>query len=131
MNNKIAFLAPLMAVLAVGSAAPATAKSPAETPKQQCFYTRNVNNFAAADEHTVNVRVGVKDVYQFEMFGACPDIDWSQRVALVSRGSSWICSGLDAEIITHTAIGPQRCPVRNIRKLTPVEIAALPKRGKP
>lgn len=133
MKSKIVFLAPLMAVLAVGWGAPAAAKSPAEPGKspRQCFWTRSVNNFAAADEHTVNVRVGVKDVYQFEMFGACPNVDWSERVALVSHGSSWICSGLDAEIITRTPTGPQRCPVRNIRKLTPTEIAALPKRAKP
>jgi hypothetical protein len=83
------------------------------------------------DDRTVNVRVGARDVFQFEMFGTCPEIDWSQRIALVSRRSSTICSGMDAEIVTQTSIGPQRCTVRAVRKLTPAEVAALPKRGRP
>src|SRR5947207_11263797 len=100
--------------------------------KNQCFYTRMAEGFAAPDEHTLNIRVGVRDVYQFEMFGPCLDMDWAQRVALVSRSGSWICTGMDAEVITHaTGIGRQRCMVRHMRKLTPEEIAALPKRGKP
>jgi hypothetical protein len=135
MNMKIAWAAPVAALLALSvSPQPATAKSPLEPdkkPARQCFWTRNVNNFAAADEHIVNVRVGVRDVYQMEMFGRCPDIDWAQRVALVSRGSASICEGMDAEIITRSPIGPQRCQVRAIHKLTPAEVAALPRRARP
>ena len=109
----------------------ADAKAVAKPTRNQCFWTRNVTGFAAADEHTLNVRVNVKDVYQFEMFGPCPDIDWNQRIALVSRSGSSICDGMDAEVITHSALGPQRCQVRSVKKLTPEEIAALPKRGRP
>ncbi|WP_293906377.1 DUF6491 family protein [Phenylobacterium sp.] len=122
-------------LLALGGAAPqAAAKSPLEPgakPAKQCFWTHQVNNFASSDDRIVNVRVGVKDVYQFEMFGRCDDVDWANKIALVSRGSDYICSGLDAEIITHSPIGPHRCPVRNIRKLTAEEIAALPKHARP
>ena len=134
MFVKLVAAAAALSVLSGGFAAPAFARSPVETaPKaaRQCFWTHQVNNFAAADDRVVNVRVGVKDVYQFEMFGPCPDVDWSDSIALVSRGSSRICTGLDAEIITRSAIGPQRCPVRNIRKLTTAEIAALPRRARP
>jgi hypothetical protein len=58
-------------------------------------------------------------------------VDWAQHIALISRGSDYICSGIDAEIVTPSPIGPQRCAVRNIHKLTPAEIAALPKRARP
>lgn len=124
-------LAATALLLATGPTAPALAKDSAPPLRNQCFWTRNADGFAAADEHTLNVRVGVRDVYQFEMFGPCPDIDWNQHIALVSRGGSNICTGMDAEVITHTAIGPQRCPVRSVKKLTPEEIAALPKRARP
>lgn len=130
MNVKTA----VAALAVIGAASPAFAPEAQAKPPakhQDCFWTRDVNGFAAVNEHIVNVRVGVRDVYQMELFGTCPDIDWNNRIALVSRGSSNICSGLDAEIITHSPIGPQRCPVRNIHKLTPAEIAALPKRGRP
>ncbi|HVI32211.1 DUF6491 family protein [Phenylobacterium sp.] len=138
MKSKLFWAAPL-AALAVSAAAPqiAAARSPVQpdTPEtktqRSCFWARNANGFAAADEKTVNIRVGVRDVYQFEMLGRCTDIDWSQKIALVSRGSSSICTGLDAEIVTASPIGPQRCPVRAVRKLTPDEVAALPSRARP
>jgi hypothetical protein len=58
-------------------------------------------------------------------------VDWNQKIALVSRGSDYICTGLDAEILSPTQIGPQHCPVKTIRKLTPAEVKALPKGAKP
>jgi hypothetical protein len=147
MKSKYFWAAPLAALALTAGAAPqmaagaapqmAAATSPAQseatatTPKRQCFWARNANGFAAVDDQTVNVRVGVRDVYRFELLGPCPDIDWSQQIALVSRGSSSICSGLDAEIVTRSTIGPQRCAVRNMRKLTPAEVAALPSKARP
>jgi hypothetical protein len=134
MRLNIVFAAVALASLA---AQPATARSPivpdakAKPAARQCFWANRVNNFAAADENTLNVRVGMKDVYQFEMLGRCPDIDWSHRIAILSRGSNSICTGLDAEIIAPSPIGPQRCAVRTVRKLTPDEIKALPRRAKP
>ena len=133
MTWKIAL--PLAAAALLTAAAPVAAKSPVEGTKSgsrgQCFWARSVNGFASNDPRIVNIRVGVKDVYQFEMFGRCEDVDWNQSIALRSRGSSFICSGMDAEIISPTSIGPHRCPVRNIRKLTAEEIKALPKRARP
>lgn len=138
MQSKLFWAAPLAALaISAGAAQIAGARSPVQPdtvetkPQRSCFWARNANGFAAADEKTVNIRVGVKDVYQFEMLGRCTDIDWSQKIALVSRGSSSICTGLDAEIVTNSALGPQRCPVRAVRKLTPQEVAALTPRARP
>ena len=119
------------------SAAGAVAQDkPADKPasKNECFWSRNVTSFAAPDDHTVYIKVNLHDVYRLDLMIACPDVDWDQRVALVSNhgaGGS-ICSPLDAEIVSHAqGLGRQRCPVKAISKLTPEEIAALPKRAKP
>ena len=121
------------ALLASVVAAPSQAADKPDAPKpaRQCFWTQQINGFAAADEKIVNVRVGVRDVYQFEMFGRCDDVDWANRIAVRSRGGSHICEGIDAEIISPTTLGPRRCPVKTVRKLTPAEVAALPKRSRP
>jgi hypothetical protein len=127
------------AALAAGAAAllafAATAASAADTPvKNQCFWARNVTSFAAPDDRTVYIQVSFRDVYKFDLMVSCPDIDWNQRLALVPSGGSGgsICSGMDAQIVTHaTGIGRQRCPITHMRKLTPEEIAALPKRARP
>jgi hypothetical protein len=121
-------------LLAGSAAAPGYAKSPKEPAaktERQCFWTRQINNFASNDDRIVNIRVGVKDVYQLQMFGRCNDVDWANGIAIRSRGSSYICSGLDAEVIAPSPIGPQRCAVQSIRKLTEAEAKALPKHAKP
>ena len=120
------------AVAVVGGVAAVTSAA-AQQPSsaRQCFWSHQVNSFAAQGDRLVNLRVGVKDYFQLELMGPCPDVDWTQKIALVSRGGSTICSGLDAEIVTPSPIGPQKCPVKSVRKLTPTEVAALPKGAKP
>ena len=119
-------------VLALGAASAASAADKPST--DQCFWARNVTSFAAPDDHTVYVKVNQRDIFRLDLIIACPDVDWNQRVALQSShgaGGS-ICSPLDAEIISHAqGIGRQRCPVKAMHKLTPDEIAALPKKAKP
>ena len=128
-RHMLTVLAAALSVSAVATAS--RARSPVETKAGACFWTRNADGFAAQGDRVVNVRVGVRDVYRFELMGSCPDIDWSNRIALVSRSGSTICTGMDAEIVTRTAIGPQRCPVRSTRRLTAQEVAALPRGARP
>jgi hypothetical protein len=131
MKRTVTLTAATWLALACAGSVAAADKPPANT-HYQCFWTRNADSFAALDEHTLYVRVGVRQVWQFEMFGPCPDIDWNQRLVLVSRAGGTICTGMDAEVITHaTGIGRQRCVVRSVKKLTPEEIAALPRGAKP
>jgi Family of unknown function (DUF6491) len=130
MKTHLALAASAAALLALSSTAASAANKPAA--KNECFWARNVTSFAAPNDKTLYVRVGVNQVFRFEMFGSCPEIDWNQRLALVSRGGDNICSGMDAEVVTHSpGIGPQRCAVRSMHKLTPEEVAALPPKAKP
>ena len=78
----------------------------ASSSARSCFWANSANGFNAVDERTVYVRVGVRDVYKLDLFARCPDIDWNQAIALVSRGGNSICSGLDATIITKGPFGP-------------------------
>ncbi|WP_236634236.1 DUF6491 family protein [Caulobacter sp. X] len=102
------------------------AAKPAAKPKAErtCFRAQNVDGFNAVDKETVDVSVGVRDVYRLTLFSPSPDIDWTQRIGIEARGGSWICSGMDATIIVPGPIGAQRYPVTAIRKLTPEEIKA-------
>ena len=109
MTLKLLALPFAAAVMALSAAPAALAGSPTEAAakpvaRSQCFWTRQISNFASDDDRIVNVRVGVKDVYQFEMFGRCDEVDWAQGIAVRSRGSSYICSGLDAEIVTPSSL---------------------------
>ena len=123
-NSLMAAMAALM-MLPMGQAA--AARSP-----KTCFSARDVSNFAVVDERTLNIRVGVRDVYQLDLTGVCPDIGSQNKIAIRSRGSSFICSPLDATIVAEGPFGRlQRCEVRGLRKLTPEDVARLPSRARP
>ena len=97
----------------------------AATSGRQCFLAGRVNGFWGATDDSVYVRTGVNDVYQLRLSGMCQNIDWANRIALRSTGgSSWVCQGLDAEILVPSPIGPDRCLVTDVRKLSPEEAKA-------
>ena len=66
-----------------------------------------------------------------QMFSPCPDMDWAQKLAVVSRSGSSVCRGTDATIISPGPLGEQRCLVRAVRKLSPAEADALPRGDRP
>jgi hypothetical protein len=128
MNAKMALASAALALPLLAGPASAAPNGPAK----QCFYSRDVSGFNAVDNDHVYVSTGVKDVYELTLFGGCQDVDWTLRIGLVSHGGNFICEGSDAELLVPSSIaGPQRCPVSQIRKLTPAEVAALPKKARP
>jgi hypothetical protein len=112
----------LAALLAAGPVLAADAKK--ERPKSACFRPDDVNGFTVIDDRTVDVTISPRNVYRLTLFSPSSDIDWSLRIGIYSRGRSWVCSGYDAEIIVPGAIGRQRYPVTEVRKLTPEELDA-------
>lgn len=112
---------------ALVSAGPVLAAKP-ERSKSACFRPDDVNGFTVIDDRTVDVTISPKNVYRLTLFSPSPDIDWSLRIGIYSRGRSWVCSGYDAEIIVPEATGRRRYPVTEVRKLTPEELAAEKKK---
>ncbi len=93
---------------------------------RQCFVASQVNGFHAIDDDTVHVRVGARDVYELQIAGTCLNVNWSQRIGIRSTGgSSWVCRGLDAELLVPDQMGGQRCLVRTVRQLSAAEAEAL------
>lgn len=122
-----------LAVAAGGfaSAAPEPAPAPEAKAPRACFYVNNVSNYASDDDETVFVRVGVKDVYRLDLMGHCHDVGSALKLGLETRGSSFVCDALDVTVVAGSSIGPQRCPVTKVTKLTEAEVAALPKKQRP
>jgi len=124
----IGSVAVLAAALALSGCA-SRGGTAAEAPHRDCFSSGRVSGFTPVDATTVRLRVGVKDEYEMTLLGFCPDVDWTQRIALRSmRGSSMICMsdamGWEILVLDRHGIGPDRCRVRSIRKLEPQAPAA-------
>jgi len=142
MNPKLILAAALSvgvagAAFAQGQSAPAAssppeaAKAEAAKPARACFFNRDIRGFAAPDDKTLYLRVRNKEVFRLDMMGRCPDLDWENRIAIDSRGSSSICDPVDATVLVRGPIGVDRCPVKAITRLSPEEIAALPRKARP
>ena len=136
LTRKVLALGGLLSALAFTQAAwadePAKVAPKAETPRQ-CFYSSNMSSFKEAGDRAVYIRVGVKDLYRLDLFSTCHDLRWAQTIGVESRGSSWICSGSnsDAVLIVPSTLGPERCMVTDVKKLTDAEIDALPRKDRP
>ena len=132
MTATSVWAAATAALLLVGACAtPDTDNPRASNPSRQCFFANSASGFTAVDTQTVHVRVGARDVYRLDLMGSCPDINWNSQIALVSRGSSSICTGTGATIVTRGPTGQQRCPVRMVTQLTAAEVEALRPRDRP
>lgn len=119
-----------LAALLTGAVAAPPALAQAPKPPQQCFSTRDIRNVAAVDDFTVNLRVGVRDVFQAKTASVCPDVGFGPALAYRSF-SSRICSETDITLVTRGPFSPRDCPLASLRKLSPEEVAALPKRARP
>lgn len=121
-------VAPALAVLALAACAPTPPPGVAAAEphgEDHCFWNRQVNGFTPVDRDTVRLTAGARRVFELELFGGCPDVDWAQTIGVRSRGGDRICSGLEAELIVpRTGLGPQRCAVRGVRRVTEAELLA-------
>jgi hypothetical protein len=117
-------LAALAACLVAACAGPSGAEpAGTRTAGRQCFLPQQVNGFHAPNDETVYVTVGARRIFRLQTVGTCPHSDWSQRIGIRSRGgASWICQGLDADLIVPSPIGVQRCPVTNVHQLSEEEV---------
>ena len=132
---KTLTIATLVAGLALTAGASALASDDAAAPPppppaaRACFFSHQINGWRegrTSAENVVYLDVNAHDVYRLDMFGPCNGINDAFSIGVETRGGgSAICNGLDVTLIVRGPIGPFRCPVSKITKLTPEEAKAL------
>lgn len=127
---------------AAGTAALAAKPSPLQTPPPargtglpsgQCFRSMDIRNHTFADKSTLLLAVGPKDVYRVTMNGAClAGVMPSDPIVTRSPpGSQIICKPIDMDISIARSGFATHCIVDSVVKMSPEEVAALPKKLKP
>ena len=126
MRLLIVTSAAAVSLLAGACTAPSEpAAASAQSEGGECFHADSVSSFTPVGTDAVVVRVGASNHYRLEFVGPCHDVDWSQQIALRTRGSAWVCRGHDADIFVRGPVGTNRCPVRAVRRLSDAEAEAL------
>lgn len=118
-------------VLAVALMAPAAAFA---APGDACFRSHEISNHRKADDHTLYLKVGLKDVYRVTSKNAC--LAGAMRddgIVISAPPSGMVCKAIDLNLGVRTGGGGMATPclLESIVKLTPQEAAALPKDVRP
>lgn len=94
------------------------------TTERGCFSVRRVNGYSEAPDgpggrDRLYINVGVNERWLGETFGACPDLDWSQRIGFDTRMQPSLCTGETATLLVPSSIpGPaDRCTVRILGRM--------------
>ena len=125
---RIAFLTTLMIAL-IGLSQGAHAEG-----ERHCFFANQFENWKAADEKTLYIRVGVKRYFRLDLAGACRGVMWPNAYLITEfKGSNTVCSAIDWDLqVSQQPHGiPEGCIVAKMTELTPSEVEALPRKLKP
>lgn len=128
--SKIPVLLVLAAVLAAGAGHAADKPKTAQT---SCFYVTQWEGWKAPDENTLYLGVNMHDVYKVELSAGSPQLLWpSAHLVSIVRGGGSICSPLDLDLkVSDTAGFPVPLIAKSMVKLTPEQVAAIPKKFRP
>jgi hypothetical protein len=101
----------------------------AAKPAPECFFVRDVRNQAIGGNHVIYFNVRNRETYRVDVSGPClAAAGPSDHVNVDSRGpGGQVCGKLDLEV---RVLGG-RCTVENVSKMTPQEVAAIPRRADP
>ena len=100
---------------------------------QNCFRMSQLQSTRPDGDKRIYARVNVNDYYRIDLAQRCSSLPYADQglVLTPAGGNDLICSpiDLDLKVNDHGALEP--CIISSITKLTPAEVAAIPKKAKP
>lgn len=129
----LAAAASTAAIAAKESPLPPPPASGTSLPSGQCIRSHDIRNHSIGDPKSLLVRMNNNDVYRFTMAGNClaGAISSDPIVTREPPGASIICRPIDIDLAISRGGFENRCIVDSIVKMTPEQVAALPKKLRP
>jgi len=113
----------------------ATAAAKEENPARNCFITSAWRGWSAPQgADALYLRVRTNDIYRVDLTpGTRIHRYGNDYLVNQVRGSSWVCSALDLDLALVDYNGGFRRGIvaTNLRKLSPTEVAAIPREDLP
>ena len=119
----------VIALAAAGGALILAAPVQAQPAQSSCFRTSEMRNHTTDGDKTLYFDVGGRSVWRAQMSNGCfAGSTSSDPIVLRDRvGSGRVCSTIELDVSANG----NRCIVSSLARLTPEEVAALPKKMKP
>jgi hypothetical protein len=99
----------------------------------QCFRSHDIRNHVIAGERTLLLGVNGRETYRVTVDPNClaGAMDSDPIVTREPPGASIICKPIDMDLAVSKGGFGSRCLIDSIVKLTPEEVASLPKKMRP
>ncbi len=132
MPSRFLLVSVALAAALAGGSSQAQPKAHSR-PTSQCFLSRDWSSWRPSpDSKAIYLRVGVSQVFRLDLAYACPTLQQpNARLITELRGGDWICHPLDVDLKVSDGLIPEACIVKGLSRLTPDEVAALPKGARP
>ena len=132
----------LMFGAALTIAAPAAAQPPSphaaagQSHASDCFYITQLENDRPLNDRSVLMRVNVSDYYRLDFADTCPSLTYPEPKLILTPvgGIGLICHALDLDVkVGQNGPGdfPVPCIPSALHRMTPAEVAAIPKKDLP
>ena len=124
-------VAGLAAAGALGSTLP-TAEAqpaPAQANANACFQTTQIENTRMVGAHTLYIRTSARTVYRMDFANDCDSDSNGPLIVHPVDNSGQICSAIGVDISVRET--GQRCIPTDLARLSPDEVAAIPKKDLP
>ena len=138
MNSHLRMLAAALALTTAAAGAAHADTAPDKAPKQghSCFATNTWRSWsvpASGKGDVILLRINNNDVYRVDLSpGSHARKGPGEFLVNHVRGSNWICSAIDLDLTLSDDLGfRQPLIATSMRKLTPAEVAAIPKKDLP
>ena len=127
---------PFISILFIlaGALLTAAGAAPDRSAARTCFASNDWKGWSApGDGDFLYLRVGLNDIFRVDLTpGTHARKDADRFLVNKVRGSNWICSPLDLDLTLSDHNGFQEPLIaRSLRKLTPAEVAAIPRKDLP
>jgi hypothetical protein len=133
LKSGLRGIAATVAMAAVSFGAAPVQAAPSPSTYAPCFFITQWNGWKSPDPKVVYLGVNMHDVYRLDLAAPSSQLGWPD-VHLISevRGSSSICSAIDLQLSVGDTNG-FREPLfpAKLTKMTPEEVAAIPKKFRP
>jgi hypothetical protein len=99
---------------------------------RNCFFVNQWYGTRAADDNTIYLRVNISDIYKVQVSGGASQLNIpTYHLVSIVRGGNVICTALDLDLKVSDGSIRTGLIATSLTKLTPEEVAAIPKKDRP
>ena len=117
------------AVAALGATLPTAEAQPASARPQSCFYTSQIENTRMANDRTLYIRTSARRYYRMDFAGDCDAQVNGPLIIHPVSNSGQICSAIGVNVSVRET--GQQCLPTQLTRLSPDEVAQIPKKDLP